>query len=133
MLRRTIRSAVVAAVVQAANLVVLTLFLNPELSPREEVGALLLSLFLPYVLLGTVALLALVAVHAAFRFWPRPPSLVPGWPWLGTFFSVVVAASTAAYAFNLLSYRHSIPLVALHALAASTLVTVFAFLILLAI
>ena len=133
MLRRTLRSAVVASILLAANLVVLTLFLNPALSPREEAPALLLSLLLPYVVLGTATLLLLVGLHAAFRFWPLPASLVPGWPWLGTFLSVVVAATAAAYAFNLLSYRHSIPLDALHALAASTLVIGFALLVLVAV
>src|SRR6185295_19575145 len=115
MLRRPLRSAAVASSLLAANLVVLTLYLNPDLTLRAEARALFLCLFLPYLLLGAAALLLLALVQALFRFWPRPPSLVPGWSWLGSFLLAELAATAAAYAFNLLSYRHSIPVELLRA------------------
>ena len=119
MLFRTVRSAAVASSLLGANLVVLALYLNPEATLLGEALALFLSLFLPYALVGTAAFLVLTLFHAAFRFGPRPGSLLGGWPWLGSFLSLTVAATSAAYGFNLLSYRHSIPVDSLRALAAS--------------
>lgn len=133
MLRRPLRSAAVASSLLAANLVVLTLYLNPDLTLRSEARALFLCLFLPYLLLGTAALLLLALVQSLFRFWRRPPSLIPGWSWLGTFLLVEMAATASAYAFNLLSYRHSVPVDSLRALAASTAVATTALLVLLSI
>jgi len=131
--RRIARSALAASSLLAANLCALTLYLNPELTLRSEAPALLLSLFLPYLLLGSAAFLLLVLLHAAFRFWPRPRSIVGGWPWLGTFLFLTVAATAAAYGFNLLSYRHSIPVDSLGTLAASAAVTGLALLVLMAV
>src|SRR5258706_8998089 len=133
MLRRPLRSAAVASSPLAANLVVLTLYLNPDLRLRGEARALFLCLFLPYLLLGTAVLLLLALVPTLFRFWSRPPPLLPGWPWLGSFLLVEAAATASVYAFNLLSYRHSIPVDALRALAASTAVTTIALVVLLSI
>src|SRR4026209_1188608 len=67
---RTWISAAVAAGLPASDVVLLTLFLNPEVSARRDAPALFVSLFLPYVLAGTRAL-GLVAVIA---------SLLPGHP-----------------------------------------------------
>jgi hypothetical protein len=106
MLRRPLRSAAVASSLLSANLVVLTLYLNPDLTLRGEARALFLCIFLPYLLVGTAVLLLLALVQSLFRFWRRPPSLVPGWSWLGSFLLVEMAGTAAAYAFNLLSYRH---------------------------
>src|SRR2546426_3352927 len=133
MLFRTIRSAAVASSLLGANLVVLTLYLNPEATLLGEALALFLSLFLPYALVGTAAFLVLTLFHAAFRFGPRPGSLLGGWPWLGSFLSLTVAATSAAYGFNLLSYRHSIPVDSLRALAASAAAAALALLVLIAV
>ncbi|HSB62330.1 MAG TPA: alkaline phosphatase family protein, partial [Vicinamibacteria bacterium] len=129
---RTIRSAAAASALLAANLVVLTLYLNPEATLRDDAPALLLSLFLPYAVAGAGAFLTLAILHAAFRFWPRPGSLVAGWPWLGSFSTLAVAATAAAYGFNLLGYRHSIPVDSLRNLAASAVVAALALVVLLA-
>src|SRR5258706_14528742 len=131
MLRRPLRSAAVASSLLAANLVVLTLYLNPDLTLRGEARALFLCLFLPYLLLGMAALLVLALIQTLFRFWTRPAPLVPGWWWLGSFLLVETAATAAAYTYNLLSYRHSIPVDSLRALAASTAGTAIALLFLL--
>src|SRR6266542_3248526 len=133
MFSRTVRSAAVASWLLAANLVVLTLYLNPEVTLLGEATALFLSLFLPYALLGTAAFLVFTLFHAAFRFGPRPGSLLRGWPWLGSFLSLAVTATSAAYGFNLLSYRHSIPVDSLRALAASAAAAALALLVLLAV
>src|SRR6266568_2220892 len=133
MFSRTVRSAAVASWLVAANLVVLTLYLNPEATLLGEAPALFLSLFLPYALLGTAAFLVFTLFHAAFRFGPRPASLLTGWPWLGSFLSLTVTATTAAYGFNLLSYRHSIPVDSLRALAASAAAAALGLLVLLAV
>ena len=133
MLFRTVRSAAVASCLLGANLVVLTLYLNPESTLRGDAPALFLSLFLPYVVLGTTAFLVFTLIHAAFRFGPRPGSLLTGWPWLGSFLVLSVAATSAAYAFNLLSYRHSIPVDSLRALAASAAAAALALLVLVAV
>src|SRR3989442_1055343 len=93
---RTVRSAAVASWLLAANLVVLTLYLNPEVTLLGEATALFLSLFLPYALLGTAAFLVFTLFHAAFRFGPRPGSLLRGWPWLGSFLSLPVTAPPPA-------------------------------------
>src|SRR6266581_3194014 len=94
MFSRTVRSAAVASWLVAANLVVLTLYLNPEVTLLGEATALFLSLFLPYALLGTSAFLVFTLFHAAFRFGPRPGSLLRGWPWLGSFLSLAVTATS---------------------------------------
>src|SRR6266511_3342797 len=133
MFSRTVRSAAVASWLLAANLVVLTLYLHPEVTLLGEATALFLSLFLPYALLGTAAFLVFTLFHAAFRFGPRPGSLLRGWPWLGSFLSLAVTATSAAYGFNLLSYRHSIPVDSLRALAASAAAAALALLVLLAV
>src|SRR5258705_449090 len=81
MLRRPLRSAAVASSLLAANLVVLTLYLNPDLTLRDEVRALFLCLFLPYLLLGMAALpvlppAAALVIPLAMRPAPRPAAPV---------------------------------------------------------
>jgi predicted AlkP superfamily phosphohydrolase/phosphomutase len=122
--RRTLHSAAVASSVLAANLVVLTLFLNPELTLGGEARALLLSLFLPYLVLGVVALTLIAFLAGLLRLAARP--IVEHWPWLASFLFLAVLGSAAAYGFNLLSYRHSIPVASLRALAAAVVVVVVA-------
>src|SRR5260221_6082327 len=119
MLRRPLRSAAVASSLLAANLVVLTLYLNPDLTLRDETRALFLCLFLPYLLLGMAVLLVLALLQTLFRFWARPAPLLPGWWWLGPFLLVRTAATAAAYTHHPVSYRPSVPVHPLRALAAS--------------
>jgi hypothetical protein len=120
MLRNTIASAVLAACVLAADLVTLTLFINPSLVPRHEVRALFTSLFLPGVVAGTLGLLAVALLGTLIRFWPRatrPP--VEGLPWFTTLMLSACTAAAALYWLNLLSYRHSIPIESLRGLFAA--------------
>src|SRR5260221_10925817 len=107
MLRRPLRSAAVASSLLAANLVVLTLYLNPDLRLRGEARALFLCLFLPYLLLGTAVLLLLALVPTLFRFWSRPPPLLPGWPWLGSFLLVEAASNPSVFSLHPLHFPHS--------------------------
>jgi len=79
MLRRRLLSAALASFLLAVDVVLLTLFLNPEVAALREAHALVLSLFLPYWLGGTLLLLALAGLLGLVRVWPaelRPA--VPG-------------------------------------------------------
>jgi Type I phosphodiesterase / nucleotide pyrophosphatase len=123
MLRKTLASAALAASVLAADLVILVLFLNPMVALRREALALLLSLFLPALLVGTVALTGVASLAALFRFWPRttrPP--LAGHPWHTTLMLAATGVAAGIYWLNLLSYRHSIPVESLRGLFASALV-----------
>jgi predicted AlkP superfamily phosphohydrolase/phosphomutase len=119
MLRRTLASAALCAVLFAADLVLLTLFLNAELSLRQELAALSIALFMPYALGWTLLLLGLGGLGLLFRFWPRslrPP--LEGLPWFTSFALTTVLALLALYALNLEAYRTSVPQAAERALAA---------------
>lgn len=120
MLRRRLLSAALASSLLAADVVLLTLFLNPEVSAAEEGAALLQALFLPYWLLGTLVLLALAGLLGLIRPWPaglRPP--VPGLPSFTSFALVVLLTAGALYWGNLEACRDSIPLESLAALRQS--------------
>src|SRR6185503_14845504 len=120
MLLRTIASAAVAATILAADLVLLTLFLNPEATLRRDGAALLLSLFLPYLVLGTAAFVVLALMGAAIRGWPRAPRPpLPGLPWFASLTFFALAAAAGLFWLNLVSYRHSVPAESLRGLAAS--------------
>jgi predicted AlkP superfamily phosphohydrolase/phosphomutase len=120
MLPRTIASAAVAAAILAADLVLLTLFLNPEASLGRDGPALLLSLFLPYVLLATAGFTLAALAGTGFRGWSRPPRpLLPGLPWFGTLTLLALSGAAGLFWLNLLSYRHSVPPESLRGLAAS--------------
>ena len=120
MLLRSIASAAVAAAILAADLVLLTLFLNPETTLRRDGPALLLSLFLPYLLLATAGFALGALAGAGFRAWPRAPRpLLPGLPWFGSLTFVSLLAAAGLFWLNLLSYRHSVPAESLRGLAAS--------------
>jgi predicted AlkP superfamily phosphohydrolase/phosphomutase len=102
--------------------VLLTLFLNPGATLRRDGVGLLLSLFLPYLLLGTAAGVALALLGAAVRGWPRAPRPpIEGLPWYTTLTFLSLLASTALFWVNLLAYRHSVPPEALRGLLASSL------------
>lgn len=116
----------------AANLAVLTLYLNPERTPSADGLPLLVGLFLPYALALALFFSSLALLGNAFRWWPRAYGpMVEGHPWLFSFSFLAVLATAALFWFNLLSYRHSIPLPALRGLFASCLVVTVALLVML--
>jgi hypothetical protein len=123
MIRKTLASAALAASVLAADLVVLVLFLNPTVELRREAVALFLALFLPAVVVGTAAFTGVASLAALVRFWPRatrPP--LAGHPWFTTLMLASTAVAAGLYWFNVLGYRHSIPVESLRGLFASTVV-----------
>lgn len=118
MVLRTAASAALAGALLAADLVLLTAYLNPGVSLRRDAIPLALCLFGPLLLASAAGLLLLAAlltplgVRAA-----RPP--VEGLPWFTTFAVVSTAAATGLYVTNLVGYRHSLPLEFLHALVGA--------------
>ena len=75
-------AAGLAAVLLAADLVLLTLFLNPEVTLRGDAWALLASLLLPWAAMALPGLWLVVAVSGALPGWPRaarpPLEALPG-------------------------------------------------------
>jgi predicted AlkP superfamily phosphohydrolase/phosphomutase len=127
-------SAALAALLFAADVVLLTLFLNPEAALAREAPALVRAVFLPYALGGTALLLLLTLAWMALRGTapaPRPP--LPGLPWFTPLALVAVGAAAALFWLNLLSYRHSIPTELVRAVAASAVALTSAALVLLAV
>lgn len=119
---RILLSPVLAASLLAADLVLLTLFLNPGLDLRHEASALLRDLFLPYLVVGTAAFLLAGLLGTALRWWPRAPRPpVEGLPWFASLTLLALALAAGLYWLNLLSYRHSIPVESVRALAAASL------------
>jgi hypothetical protein len=122
MVLRTLLSSAIAASLLAADLALLTLFLNPEVTLRRDGLSLLLSLWLPCAGALTFAFALLGFAGAAVRGWPRAPRPpIEGLPWFTTFVLLSAVAASALYWLNLLSYRHSIPVELLRALLASCL------------
>jgi predicted AlkP superfamily phosphohydrolase/phosphomutase len=124
MLRRTLASACLASSLLAAEIVLLTLLLNPGVSLGRDGAGLLLALFLPYAVAGTLALLAFSGLLDLFRFWPRalrPP--IEGLPSFTSFTLVALSAAAGLYWLNLRSFRDSIPLDAALALERAALST----------
>src|SRR5262245_40699535 len=120
MLRRRLLSAALAASLFAADIVLLTFHLNPQVSAAAESRALLLALFLPYWLAGTLALLALAGVLGLVRVWPaglRPP--LAGLPSFTTFTLIVLASGSLLFRHNLDACRDSIPIESARALSQS--------------
>lgn len=133
MLFRTVRSAALAACLLAADLALLTLYLNPEASLRRDGAGLLICIGVPYALAGTIALAAIVLLASAWG-WPRAPRPpLPRLPWFASLSFVCVAVAASIYWLNLTSYRHSIPIVFVRALAAAAACLAGAALVLLAV
>jgi predicted AlkP superfamily phosphohydrolase/phosphomutase len=126
---RTLASAAIASSLLAADVVVLTLYLNPALELRREAAALFLSLFLPYAIAGALVLAALALVSAALLPDSRGPSL--GLPGFGALALLAVSAAAWLFTANLLHYRHSVPVEFVRALTASSVALAVAALILL--
>ncbi len=134
MARRTLVSAGIAASIGAVALCTLALHLNPGLGLRREAPALLLSLFLPWALGGTLALALLASAATLLRWWPRPSRpVVEGRPFFASLSFVTLSVVAALYWHNLLGYRHAIPLGSVGALAASACVVTGAALALVAV
>src|SRR5262245_43722381 len=126
---RTPVSAALAGALFAANLVVLVLYLNPESTPSADAVPLLVGLFLPYALAVGAVLALLALLGNAFRWWPRALGpMVEGYPWAFSLTFLAVLGTACLFWYNLLSYRHSIPLPALRGLFASCLAVSAAFL-----
>lgn len=119
MLARILGSASVAAVLLASDLVLLALFLNPEVALRREAPSLFVSLFVPYVVGGTLlfTLLALLIGAAGAPRVARPP--LPSWPWFTALACTAVTIAACLFWWNLVSYRYSIPVEFVRALTAS--------------
>ena len=134
MLRRTLVSAALASSLFAADLVLLTLFLNPDAAPGREAVPLARALLLPYAAAGAAVLALLAAAWSLLRGTsdtPRPP--LPGLPWLTPLALIAVAAAAAVFWLNLLSYRYSIPAELVRAVAASAVSLTASALVLLAV
>jgi hypothetical protein len=124
----------VAACLFGANLVLLTLFLNPGASLVREMRGLFLALFLPYTAGAWVALSLSALVGSLIRRWPtfaRAP--VERFSWLTSLSLLSVSASAALYWLNLMSYRYSIPEESVRALAGASLALTAAALLLVSI
>ncbi len=133
MIHRTLASAALAGLLFALDMVVLVLFLNPEVSLRRDGIAVLTRLLLPYWVLGfgglgVPALLGLLARPAR-----RPRSIVEGLPFFAGLAFLALLASAALFWFNLWSYRFSVPREFLRALAMSSVAVSVAPLLLLAV
>jgi predicted AlkP superfamily phosphohydrolase/phosphomutase len=121
---RTPASAALAGALLAANLVALTLYLNPERTLSGDPVPLLVGLFLPYALAFGAVFSLLALLGNAFRWWPRAYGpMVEGYPWAFSLSFLAVLGTVLLYWHNLLSYRHSIPVPALRGLFASCLAT----------
>ncbi len=125
---RTLKSAMLAAIILASTPALLALHLNPELSLRREALALCLSLFLPAWAVLTVLLIIVAAILRNLPGWRLPRrSPLPGWPGFTTMALLTSSASAVLYWQNLLQYRDAIPVPAASALLiASVAVTLAA-------
>jgi hypothetical protein len=93
MLARLLGSAAVAACLLASDLVLLALYLNPEVAPWREALPLFVSLFAPYTVAVTLAFTALALTGAALGLprIARPP--LPSWPWFTVLACLAVATA----------------------------------------
>ena len=131
MLRQTIASAALTASLLAADMVLLTLYLNPESRLALDGGGLLISLFLPYALAGTLVLLVLGGLGSLFQWWPRSLRRpIEGLPWFTTFAFVAITTTGYVFLVNLETYRDSIPYVSASALGLATATLLLASLLL---
>ena len=134
MLRQTLASAALAAAIGAASLCVLALHLNPAIGLRSDALALALSLFLPWLCGGTLALGLLALLATAVRWWPRPfRPVVERRPFLASLGFLALAPVAAIYWHNLLVYRHAIPVEGVRALAGAAVAVTAAACVLIAI
>ncbi len=134
MVRKTLASAALAASVGAASLCALALQLNPAIGLRGDALALLVALFLPWMLAGALALFLLALGASALRWWPRPfRPVVERRPFFVSLTFLALTAVAVIDWHNLTVYRYALPVEALRALAASSVAVTAAAAVLLAI
>jgi predicted AlkP superfamily phosphohydrolase/phosphomutase len=130
---QTLGSAAASAAILAAEVVLLALYLNPGVSLRREAPYLVLALFLPYALAGSLGLLAIALAGTLLR-WPRAPRPPLEYvPWFTTLSLLAVGAAAVLFWVNLWSYRHSIPVEVVRSLVGSAFAVSTAALVLLAV
>ena len=131
---RTWAAAALAALLFSADIVLLTLFLNPEVTLRGDGLALLTALLLPWTLLAMPGLWVVIVLSRAVPRWPltvRPP--LEALPGLATAALAAIAAAASLFWLNLVSYRHSVPTEVLSPLAGSAVALTAAALVMLAV
>jgi predicted AlkP superfamily phosphohydrolase/phosphomutase len=134
MFPRLFASASLAAALLATDILLLVLFLNPDLTVSRELPALLADLFLPYALVLTGVLTLVALVGAAVRFWPRAlRPRVEGLPFFTTLTALAILTAAALFWYNLFVYRYAIPLDHVRALARSAIALAVAWLVLVAV
>jgi predicted AlkP superfamily phosphohydrolase/phosphomutase len=130
---RTLASALFAALLLASGVVLLVLFLNPELTLRHDGAALVAWLLLPY-LLPVAVVFRLVSFLAGLVMPARPHRpILPALPGFSLLSLLALLAVSALFWFNLWVFRHSIPVASLHRLAAASLVLSLSALVLVAV
>jgi predicted AlkP superfamily phosphohydrolase/phosphomutase len=131
---RTWAAAALAALLLAADIVLLTLYLNPEVTLRADAASLLTALLLPWAALSLPGLWIVIALSRAMPRWPltvRPP--LEALPGLTTAALVAISAGAGLFWLNLVSYRHSVPTEVLSPLAGSAVALTAAALVMLAV
>jgi predicted AlkP superfamily phosphohydrolase/phosphomutase len=131
---RSLASAALAAAVLASSLALVTALINPELSLRAEGPALVRSILVPAFAVATPTLwvIALLASTLGGQGTARRPP-IEGLPWVATLVFLALAAAATIEWLNLLSYRHSIPVGHVRALAGAAVGSTLAALLLVAV
>jgi hypothetical protein len=130
---RTLVSAALAASIGAALVSTLALYLNPGLVLRREALAMLICLFVPWTLAGTLLLALLAALATALGARRAFPPLIGRSPFFMSFGFVALSVAALLYWLNLLAYRDALPLEVLSALRLSSIVVTSATAVLVAI
>jgi hypothetical protein len=130
---RTLVSAALAASIGAALLSTLALYLNPGLVLRVEAPAILLCLFLPWTLAGTLLLALVAAAASALGARHAFPPLLRKLPFFVSLTFVALSLAALLYWSNLLAYRDALPAEVLRALALSATVVTSAAAVLVAV
>jgi predicted AlkP superfamily phosphohydrolase/phosphomutase len=115
-------SAALVSSIGAAALATLALYLNPSLRLHDEALALALCLFLPWAAVWTLALALVAVAWSALRWWRPARPVIPKRPFFSVFAFVTLAVVAGLYWYNLLAYRHALPVETLRALALSAVV-----------
>jgi predicted AlkP superfamily phosphohydrolase/phosphomutase len=115
-------SAAIAASLLAIDIVAITLILNPGISIQTEALPILVSLFLPYVIAGTLVYVPVIMLLEVYRWWPkdlRRP--IEALPWFATLALLSLTGAAALFWLNLFSYSASIPQESVHALRGAAI------------
>src|SRR5579862_3011288 len=134
MFPRLLASASLAAALLATDILLLVLFLNPDLGVARELPALLADLFAPYALALTFVLSGVALLGATVRFWPRAlRPRVEGLPFFTSLTSLAILTAAVLFWYNLFVYRYAIPLDHVRGLARSAIALTGAWLVLVAV